>query len=70
MIHICIPAHNEGRTIGVLLWKIRKVMADFERDYRILVLDDGSTDDTAETLRRYARSLPLRILTEETRPVR
>ena len=43
MIHICIPAHNEERTIGVLMWKIRKVMADFGRDYRILVLDDATS---------------------------
>jgi len=67
VIHICIPAHDEDQTIGVLLWKIRKVMADFERDYRILVLDDASTDGTAETLARYAPSLPLTVLTEKTR---
>jgi glycosyltransferase involved in cell wall biosynthesis len=67
VIHICIPAHNEERTIGVLLWKVRKVMADFARDYRILVLDDASTDRTSETLQRYVPSLPLRIFREEER---
>ncbi len=67
MIYICIPAHNEKRTIGVLLWKIRNVMAEFGRDYEILVLDDASDDGTAETLSRYRRSLPLRIFREEER---
>lgn len=62
MIYICIPARNEEKTIGVLLWKIRKVMAEFQRDYRVVVLDDGSTDGTATTLERYRRSLPLTIL--------
>lgn len=61
MIHVCIPVHNEERTIGVLLWKVRKVMAEFGRDYRILVWDDASTDETRQVLEKYRRLLPLRI---------
>ncbi len=67
MIYVCIPAHNEERTIGVLLWKIRKVMREFGRDYEVLVLDDGSTDGTASILDRYSGVLPLRVLKEEHR---
>lgn len=59
MIHICIPVHDEERTIGVLLWKVRKVMAEFGRDYTILVLDDASTDGTPDTLERYREVVPL-----------
>ncbi len=62
MVYICIPARNEESTIGVLLWKIRRVMADFGRDYEILVLDDGSTDDTRALLSSYRRVVPLRVL--------
>ena len=43
MIYICIPAYNEADTVGVLLWKIRRVMENFPRDYELLVLDDAST---------------------------
>lgn len=64
MIHICVPTRNEDRTIGVLLWKIREVMLDLGRDYRICVLDDGSTDGTPALLDRYRRVLPLTVLRE------
>jgi glycosyltransferase involved in cell wall biosynthesis len=67
LIYITIPVHNEERTIGVLLWKIRKVMAEFGRDYRILVLDDASTDGTADALARYRRLLPLTVTRSEER---
>ena len=40
-------------------------MLEFGRDYEILVLNDGSTDDTAETLGRYRKVLPLTVLDEE-----
>ncbi len=67
MIHICIPAHNEAQTIGVLLWKIRKVMADFRRDYAVLVLDDASTDGTGDAVERYRRTMPIRLIRAKDR---
>ena len=62
MIYLCIPAHNEASTVGVLLWKIRNVLGEFGRDYRIVVHDDASSDETPEVLQRYRRSLPLTVL--------
>ena len=61
MIYVCIPAHNEERTIGVLLWKIRRVMREFGRDYVVRIHDDASTDGTAEVLGRYAQILPVGV---------
>lgn len=67
MIYVCIPAHDEATTIGVLLWKTRKVLGQFGRDYRVVVHDDASTDGTLEVLERYRRALPLTVLRTETR---
>ncbi|HET8655821.1 MAG TPA: glycosyltransferase family 2 protein [Longimicrobiaceae bacterium] len=62
MIYICIPAYDEAATVGLLLWKIRRVMGEFPRDYEILVLDDASTDATQDVLAPYTRVLPLTVL--------
>jgi hypothetical protein len=67
VIYICIPAHDEAQTVGVLLWKVRRVMAEFARDYHLLVLDDASTDATAEVLEPYAKVVPLTILRSQKR---
>src|SRR6185437_2602309 len=65
MLYICIPAFDEAPTIGLLLWRIRKVLEEHPREYELIVLDDGSTDATADTLKPYAEVLPLTILRNE-----
>lgn len=67
LIYICIPTYNEGPTVGVLLWRIRRVFQDYSREYEIIVYDDASTDDTRATLAPYADVIPLTILHGETR---
>ncbi len=67
MLHICIPTYNEGPTVGVLLWRIRKVFQDYSREYEVIVYDDGSTDGTGETLEPYRKVLPLTVLRGEKR---
>lgn len=67
MIYICIPTYNEGQTVGVLLWRIRRVFQDYSREYEIVVYDDGSTDGTRETLEPYSDVIPLTVLRGDLR---
>ena len=67
MIYVCIPSHDEGPTVGLVLWKIRKVFGEFGREYQLLVADDASTDRTAETLEPYLKVLPLTVVRNDKR---
>jgi glycosyltransferase involved in cell wall biosynthesis len=67
LLYVCIPAHNEASTIGVLLWRIRKVFQGYSREYEILVYDDASDDGTGEVLAPYAEVAPLTVIRGETR---
>ena len=62
MLYFCIPAYNESPTIGLLLWRLRKVFQEQPREYEVLVYDDGSTDATTDTLAPYHKVMPLTVL--------
>ncbi|MCH7776374.1 MAG: glycosyltransferase family 2 protein, partial [Gemmatimonadetes bacterium] len=66
MIYICVPTHNDAKTVGLLLWKVRQVLAEFPREYQLLVVNDGSDDATGELLESYAKVLPMSVTTYQT----
>jgi hypothetical protein len=67
MIYVCVPVHNEARTAGLVLWKVRQVFTAFAREYHILACDDASTDGTGEILASYGRVLPMTTVTHTSR---
>ena len=67
MIYVLVPAFDEAATVGLLLWKVRQVFTAFNREYQLLVVNDGSTDATDEVLAPYARALPLTLITHRHR---
>ena len=62
MLYVCIPVHNEAPTIGLVLWRLRKMFAEFPREYELIVFNDGSSDATAEVLAPYAEVLPVTLI--------
>jgi hypothetical protein len=67
MIYVCVPVHNEAATAGLVLWKVRQVFTAFEREYHLLVCNDGSSDRTADLLASYARVLPMTVVSHRER---
>ncbi len=65
MIHILLPAYNESDGIVELLNEIEAVTSDLDEPMRSVVVDDGSTDGTAEQVRTYDGSLPVVLLEHE-----
>ncbi|MGA3211019.1 MAG: dolichyl-phosphate beta-glucosyltransferase [Terriglobales bacterium] len=51
---IVIPAFNESRRIGASLDRIRRFLEESGWDAEVIVVNDGSTDDTAALVRSFA----------------
>ncbi len=67
MIYIGVPVHNEERTAGVLLWRIRKLLSEGGPEFRVVVVDDASTDETPAVLAPYDGVLPLKLIRHDRR---
>src|SRR3989344_7775203 len=52
-IAVTIPAFNEEQTLGAVLQEIKKVMDEHKYDYFINIVNDGSTDKTAEIAKSF-----------------
>jgi len=60
---IVIPAYNEGERIRKTIEKVLAFTSERHWPAEVLIVNDGSTDDTAEIVRSYAVSQPaLRLI--------
>jgi dolichol-phosphate mannosyltransferase len=59
MLYIGMPAYNEGKNLPLLLQEICWLAEESlpHRDITVVVVDDGSADDTAEVVRTFAANL-------------
>lgn len=62
-LSVIIPAYKEGERIGRTLLEVRDYFKDKSFIYEILVITDGSPDNTAEVVRNYSTQIPqLRLI--------
>jgi len=60
VIWILLPAYNEQNDLPGLLKKLQGALEG--QDYRLVVVDDGSTDDTQRILKEYKSKLNLEVV--------
>ncbi len=53
-LSVIIPAYNEAKRLPLTLIDIDKHLENQEYSYEILVINDGSTDETAEIVTRFS----------------
>jgi dolichol-phosphate mannosyltransferase len=64
MVIVTLPAYNEEIALPPLLDTIVQVRQKSLSELRVIVVDDGSTDATADIVRRYAEANPWIVLVQ------
>lgn len=54
LVSIVIPAYNEADNIFVIAESIKQVFASINYSYEIILVDDGSADNTIDKIKEYA----------------
>jgi len=60
-LSVFFPAYNDAGTIASLVISSVKIAATLTEDFEVIVIDDGSQDDTAKILDELARIYPDRV---------
>ena len=65
MLWLIFPAYNEKQNLIKLLPKLGKFLEDKIKNYRIVIINDGSTDSTKNITRDLNMPLPIQIISHE-----
>src|SRR6266576_5218762 len=58
ILSIVLPVYNESAGLADFHSSLIKVLAATKKSYEVIYCDDGSTDDTAELIRRWCAKNP------------
>lgn len=62
MILVLLPAYNEEASLPPLMTKLKATLGEIGEEYKIVVCNDGSKDNTQAVLEKYKQTLPLEII--------
>jgi len=65
MVVITLPTYNEETTLPLLLRAIRESMRENQIEYRVLVVNDGSTDRTSKVASDMSGEMPITVIEHE-----
>lgn len=63
LVWVILPAFNEGESLRKMLPKIHDAFEKMGQENRIVVVNDGSLDDTAKVLESAARDYKVQVIT-------
>lgn len=67
-LSVVAPAHNEAQNVGKLIDEVAAVASGLQGPWEVIIVDDGSTDETASVLRARMKDCPqLRVLSMKQR---
>ena len=66
-LSVIIPAYNEAKRIGATLQDVARYLRRQPYSYEVIVVNNGSTDRTAEIVRRFQDTIPGLYLIDEHR---
>ncbi len=64
-VYVVLPAYNEELSIGRLLNRIDNHLSSFGINYSIIVVNDGSQDNTLKVVQDLQKKFPIEILNHE-----
>jgi len=65
-IFLALPAFNEEASLPELLERVGEAFADSRLPYEVVIVDDGSTDDTAQIAAQMSFQMPVHVLRHQT----
>lgn len=65
MIHLLLPAYNEEKALEPLIAKIAAELPRWGATYRVVVIDDGSSDRTPEILQHLRQRYRIDVVTHK-----
>ncbi|MBL7073632.1 glycosyltransferase family 2 protein [candidate division KSB1 bacterium] len=65
MIYILLPAYNEEEGLEKLLVRIDRLAKTFFSEYKLIIVNDGSSDHTVQVIQTHLKEMPIELINFE-----